>query len=71
MSDDKTDMDAFLAKVSSKRPSTLLTPNKITEDSRGVTTKSEEEQMMANLSLTTTQMEERDSKTIPSIYGEY
>ena len=71
MSDYKTDMDTFWVSVSSEHPSAFLTSKKITEDSRGFTSKSEEDQMMANLSLTTEQREERGSKTIPSIHGEY
>ena len=70
MSGYKTDMDAFLARVSSARPSTLLTPENTTEDSRGRTPGADEDQMMANLSLTTAPKEKRGSKIIPRVYGE-
>ena len=68
MGEDKTDMDAFLARVSSARPSALLTPEKTLEDSRGHTPTTNKDQMMANLSLTTASKEKRDSKILPSVY---
>ena len=71
MSDDKTDMDAFLARVTSVRPSALLTPEKNVEELRGSTPGSDEDQMMANLSLTSAPKEKRGSKITPSVYGEY
>ena len=67
MSGDKTDMDAFLARMSSVRPLALLSPEKSSEDPMGYKPRNDEDQMMSNLSLTNAPKEKRDSKTIPSV----